>query len=304
MKNSFNYIFPFLGKSCLCTLLLLCFAAGNMTAQDEEGTTSRATNRPVRDIFESVWILENQTVMVPVKGTFEMDIHHRFSTVNNGYDDLWGLYAPGNIRLGFNYAPISKLYVGLGLTKEHMSWDFNIKYALLEQKKGGGMPFSMTYFGNMTVDGRDKKYFGKGSDRLSYFHQLILARKMTSKLSIQVSPSISYFNNVEGYLDENGEVQRKMKNAHFAVAFLGRYKITEKMAIIAGVDQPFTKHPTNNPYPNVSFGVDVTTSGHSFQVFFGNFSSIIPQRNNVFNQNDYKNGYFLLGFNITRVWNF
>lgn len=303
MKNSFNHILPLLWKFGLSALLLVCFSVSSLVAQDEAGTTAPATKKPVRDIFESVWILDNQTVMVPVKGTFEMDIQHRFGTVNNGFDDLWGIYAPGNIRLGFNYAPISKLYVGFGLTKERMQWDFNVKYALLQQMKSG-LPFSLTYYGNMAIDGRDNKFFGRNTDRLSYFHQLIFASKVLDKLSVQVSPSLTYFNNVEGYLDDNGEVQRKMENAHFAVAFMARYKITEKMAIIAGVDQPFTVHPTNNPYPNVSFGIDVTTSGHAFQVFLGNYSSITPQRNNVFNQNDYQNGYFLIGFNISRLWNF
>ncbi len=232
-----------------------------------------------------------------------MAVQHRFGTVKNGFDDLWGIYAPSNIRLGFNYAPISKLYLGFGLTKERMQWDFNIKYALLQQMKGGGMPFSLTYYGNMSVDGRDKKFFGRSTDRLSYFHQLILARKMTDRFSVQVSPSLSYFNTVEGYLDESGDVQKKMENAHFAVAVMGRYKITDGMAIIAGLDQPITQHPLNNPYPNICFGLEIATSAHAFQVFAGNFSSIVPQRNNVFNQHDYENGQFLIGFNITRLWN-
>ncbi|MBP6827973.1 MAG: hypothetical protein KA165_15530 [Saprospiraceae bacterium] len=303
MKNSFNNVFPFLLKAGSGICLLLCFMAGSLSAQDENATAETSTRKPVKNTFESALVIDNQTVMVPIKGTFEMDIQHRFGTVKNGYDDVWGLFAPSNIRLGFSYAPISKLYVGLGLTKERMKWDFSIKYALLQQMKGGGMPFSLTYFGNFAVDGRDKKYFGKGTDRLSFFHQLILARKVTEKFSLQVSPSLSYFNNVEGYLDENGDVQKKMDNAHFAVAFMGRYKITETMAIIAGADQPVTVHPTNNPYPNICFGLEITTSAHSFQVFAGNYSSIVPQSNNVFNQNDYKNGQFLIGFNITRLWN-
>jgi ferredoxin len=159
------------------------------------------------------------------------------------------------------------------------------------------------YYGNMVVDTRDKENFVSGTDRLSYFHQLIIARKITDKFSAQIAPSLSYYNNVEGYLDENGDIQKKMENAHFAIAFTGRYKITESMAILAGVDQPLTQHTTNNPYPNICFGLEIATSSHAFQVFAGNFSSIVPQSNNVFNQNDYENGQFLIGFNITKLWN-
>ena len=39
--------------------------------------------------------------MVPVKGTFEWDFQHRFGTVKNGSKDLWGVYGPANIRMGF-----------------------------------------------------------------------------------------------------------------------------------------------------------------------------------------------------------
>jgi len=48
----------------------------------------------------------------------------------------------------------------------------------------------------------------------------------------------------------------------------------------------------------------MNTSNHSFQVFAGNYNSILPQSNNVFNQNDFTKGQFLIGFNITRLWNF
>ena len=305
MKNSIDSIFPFIWKVGCSVVLMLCLMTGSLLAQDEEvAPATTVTRKPVRNTFENGYLMDNQTVMVPIKGTFEMAIQHRFGTVKNGYDDLWGIFAPSNIRLGFNYAPISNLYLGFGITKERKFWDFNIKYALLKQMKGGGLPFSLTYFGNMGIDGRDKKNFVKYADRLSYFHQLILASKITDKLSIQVSPSLTYFNNVEGYLDANGEVQRKMDHAHFAVAAMGRYKVTESMAILVGVDQPITDHPTNNPYPNVAFGLEITTSSHAFQVFAGNYSSIVPQLNNVFNQNDYQNGQFLVGFNITRLWNF
>lgn len=304
MKNLNDNILQILLKTGLCMGVLLCFTPGVLRAQDEENSATVQTSKPVKDIFESVWLIDNQSVMVPIKGTFEMDIQHRFGTVKNGYDDIWGIFAPGNIRLGFNYAPISKLFVGFGITKERLQWDFNIKYALLQQMKGGGMPLSVTYYGNMVVDSRDKKFFARGTDRLSYFHQLIIARKVTEKFSLQAAPSLSYFNNVEGYLDENGDIQKKMENAHFAVAVMGRYKITGGMAILAGLDQPITQHTTNNPYPNICFGLEMTTSAHSFQVFAGNYSGIVPQRNNVFNQNDYENGQFLIGFNITRMWNF
>lgn len=76
------------------------------------------------------------------------------------------------------------------------------------------------------------------------------------------------------------------------------------MALVANYDQPLTQHPTNNPHPSICFGLEMTTSAHAFQIFAGNYNSILPQNNNMFNQNDYTKGQFLIGFNITRLWNF
>ena len=48
----------------------------------------------------------------------------------------------------------------------------------------------------------------------------------------------------------------------------------------------------------------MTTSSHAFQVFMGNYNAIVPQYNNKFNQNDFRDWQFVIGFNITRLWNF
>lgn len=149
--------------------------------------------------------------MVPIKGTLEMDIQHRFGVVNNGYDDFYGVFAPSNIRLGFSYTFIENLQLGFGLTKERLQWDFNAKYALFRQAESGGWPFSLTYFGNFVVDTRGKENFVTGTDRLSYFNQLIFARKLTDRISIQVAPSLSHFNNVEGYKDAEGNIQKSWR---------------------------------------------------------------------------------------------
>jgi hypothetical protein len=74
---------------------LILFQA-NLSAQDStavaEITAAPKKVKPVKNTFQSIWIIDNQTVMVPVKGTFEMDIMHRFGTVQKGYDDFWGFF--------------------------------------------------------------------------------------------------------------------------------------------------------------------------------------------------------------------
>ena len=305
---------PIMLLSCLFLLQVTVNAQDDSTAVAEpEEATEPSKPKPVKNTFQSVWIIDNQTVMVPIKGTLEMDIMHRFGTVKNGYEDFWGFFAPSNIRLGVSYAPINKLNLGIGITKSHMLWDASAKYSIITQTKGV-YPLSITYYGNVAYDTRkdeDKSLFKYSSQRASFFNQLIIARKITDRLSLQVAPSVSHQNAVNGYYTKNDstgkETFQEMKHDHFAVAISGRYKLTNVTSIIVNYDQPLTKHATNNPNPNLAFGVEFNTSSHSFQLFVGNYFSLSPQNNNLYNNNDpltIKDREFLIGFNITRLWNY
>lgn len=313
-------------------LFSLCVAGStilfqqNVVAQDstvvaEEPVAKAARVRPVKNTFESIWIIDNQTVMVPNKGSFEMDIMHRFGTVKNGYDDFWGFFAPSNIRLGVDYAPVKNFNFGLGITKNNMLWDGSVKYSIIRQTKGI-YPVSVSYYANMAYDTRkdpDKSIFKYSTQRMSFFNQLIIARKFSDKLSVQIAPSVSHQNSVDGYYTKNDstgkDIFKKMKFDHYAVAVSARYKLTEVTSLMFNYDQPLTVHATNNPHPNLSVGFEFNTSGHAFQLFLTNYSGLSPQQNNLYNTNNpfgykdvagnkVKGGQFLIGFNITRLWSY
>uniref|UniRef100_UPI0035698309 DUF5777 family beta-barrel protein n=1 Tax=Lutibacter sp. TaxID=1925666 RepID=UPI0035698309 len=88
------------------------------------------------------------------------------------------------------------------------------------------------------------------------------------------------------------------------IAFGGRFKISPQTAIIFDYSQPLTQFEENNPHPGISIGTEFSTSGHSFQIFLTNYRGIVPQQNYMKNANDFFNGEFLIGFNITRNYNF
>lgn len=301
MKIHSNYINNIL-RGLAFTACLLTMASGSF-GQDAEETQKKEPVIPVERTFAGSFLNDNQSVMLPRKGAFEFVIQHRFGIVNNGYDDFFGLYAPSNIRLGFNYSFHNNLQLGIGFTKERKQWDGNLKVAIARQSQidGMGMPFSISYYGLMSIDTREKEgNFYSDGDRLSYFHQILLARKFSKEISLQIAPSLSWFNNVEGYVSADGSIKSKMNNAHFAIALSGSFAINYSTAIIFNYDQPITEHKTNNPHPNVSLGLQLATSSHNFQIYFGNYYSIVPQANNMFNQNDMNDGQFLIGFNISK----
>ena len=301
----------FLSYAGIATFALLLLNNGIVFGQTDEKTTSRADTSagkagvkktPVKNTFESILLIDNQTVMVPTKGTLEWDIQHRFGTVNNGYQDFYGIFAPALIRLGFEYVPAKDLQIGFGLCSERLQLDLNVKYAIVKQMKEG-MPVSITYFGNIVIDTRRGSNFVNGGDRLSYYDQLMVARKFCPKFSAQASLSLSHFNNVPGYYDANGVIRNTVKNDQFTFSLLGRYKVSNQMAVLVNYDQPLTQNPTNNPHPNVAVGLEIATSSHCFQIIVGNCQHILPQNNALYNQNDYTKGQYLLGFNMTKLWN-
>ena len=313
------------------SLLLLMSLTAIVYAQNTDSTTNETVEqstavkkvKPVKNTFENIWLIDNQTVMVPIKKSFEMDIMHRFGTLKKGYEDFYGFFAPSNIRLGFDYVPINNLLVGVSITKANMTWEGFAKYAILKQTKGK-YPVSVSYYSNISLDTRKKDNFINWSDRLMFFNQLLIARKITDKLSVQVAPSVSHLNVVNGYYKTSGSVADstykavvagEMKHDHFAIDIAVRYKIKQGMSLMFNYDQPLTKHATNNPSPNLSFGIEFTTSSHAFQLFFTNYYYMTPQRNNLFNKNNpidikglnditFHHENFLIGFNITRLWNY
>jgi len=304
---------------CLFLYSTTLYAQDSTSVAKQEAAPRKL--RPVKNTFESQFIIDDQTVMVPIKGTFGMNIMHRFGTVNKGYPDFWGLFAPSNIRLGVNYAPVNNLNVGIGIDKNDELWDGSAKYALLKQTNEK-YPVSITYYGDMAVDTRsdpDHSIFTHTTDRIISFNELIIARKINDKLSLQVAPNISHQNSVNGYYTKNDSsgttIFEEMKHDHFAVSLAGRYKLTQSTSILVDYTQPITQEPTNNSNPNLSFGFEFSTSGHTFQVFMGNYSMLNPAQNNLFNTNSpfaytqadgtkVKGGMFMIGFNITRLWNF
>jgi len=328
MKTQIKNLSYGTGLAKVCVLAAFCLSVCNVMAQDtkavaQKDTTVKAAPATadstaaapvkkkksyVKDTFDGSYIIDNQTVMVAIKGTFEFDIQHRFGTVNNGFTDLFGIFAGATMKLGFNYVPVKNLQIGFDATNENMLVDLNLKYAILKQTKSGSMPVSVTFFGNAVMDTRKKDattVFVTTGDRFSYFDEIIIARKFSDNVSIQVAPSVSHFNDLLGYIDPNtNQVRPILKNDNFSISASGKFKISDGMSLIANYDQPLTQNPANNPHPNLSFGIEMRTSGHDFEVFFGNYSSLMPQNNNVYNQNDYKKGEFLIGFNISRLWNF
>lgn len=265
----------------------------------QEEAQSQEKSKPVRFTFGTTILIDNHTVATPYKGGLELEIHHRFSLIEN-YHNLFGIFGSANTRIGMNYGITDRLMIGAGTTKDYKLQDIQWKYLILQQTEDNNMPVSLSYYGNIVADLRKKEAFGPAASykeihRLSYFTQLIVARKINEKFSVQIAPSMAYFNSVPRMSDTTG-----YKNLNFGLSAGARANLFGSHSLLLEYDQLLTKQDLDEqPKPNLSLGWEINTATHTFQIFVANYSQIINQRNLVFNTNNFSKGDYLVGFNIT-----
>jgi len=284
-------------------ILLLVFLIIPFITFSQEGKDSVVVkDKPERAAFESSFIIDNPTNVLFDKNTLEVQMGHRFGVINGDNNDMAGFWGDSNIRIGLSYAILDRLTIGYGTTRKNRLQDFNWKLSLLRQTRANKMPISLSYYGNFVVDARKpENRFYYIQQRYSFFNQLIIAKRFSPNVSLQLAPSVSHYNSV----------QEGMENDRVSIAFGGRIKVSPNTAILFDYSQPITQFDNLDPesevnlnLPGISLGVEFATSAHAFQIFLTNYDGIVPQQNNMYNRNDFFDGGVLVGFTITRLYNF
>jgi len=292
-------------KKCLPVLVGLfpavLFAQENAQDVKTDSTTEvvKPVKKYVKNTFENSVLINTQTVEAPHQKSLDFIIQHRFGVVKDA-TDLYGFFAPSNIRLGLTYGLTDRASIGVGVTKNNYLLDLQYKYIFLKQTKGAGMPISLAWFGNISrsmkeddeFNNQDNKYVA--DNRLSYFNEIMVARKFNANISVQLAFTYSYFN-----LLDSG-----MEHTNYGLQLAARYKVTPQGSVMLDYGYPITKSFLNPAKPTLGFGYEIATSGHTFQVFFCTADGISNQMMQVYNQNDITKRQFLIGFNITRQWGF
>jgi hypothetical protein len=145
-------------KRLIIGFIFIMSGIGMVQAQDSV-PEQPAQKQLAKAAFESGIFIADQTVTLPPAKSFELVIQHDFGTIQEHWSDLYGLWGSSNIRIGFNYTITKDLQVGFGTTKFKMLQDFNIKYILARQQKGG-FPLTITLFGNVAVNAMNKSTLG------------------------------------------------------------------------------------------------------------------------------------------------
>ena len=145
-------------RRLLLGIIFMISNLGMVIAQDsiqEKPTRKLLEKTP----FESGYFIADQTVSMPVAKTLEVVIQHDFGTIQKHWPDLFGIWGGSDIRIGFNFTITKDLRIGFGSTKLKTFQDFNVKYVLARQRKEG-FPVTISFFGNVGIDCRNKSLLG------------------------------------------------------------------------------------------------------------------------------------------------
>jgi hypothetical protein len=287
-------------------LFLLFFLTGSGFLFGQDSTSVVNERKPIaKTPFESGYFIADQTVSMPVAKTLEFIIQHDFGTIQNHWKDLGGLWGASNISFGLNFTLTKSLMIGLATTKNKVIQSGQLKYTFAHQRTGG-FPLTMAYYGNAALNCTDKSVFGsdyKFTDRFSYFHELLIARRFGPKVSLQLGIGWVHYNTVDSTMKETHKYSQ-YKNDNLNISGIGRLKVTPQTSIILSYSQPMLTYLNTTPWPNFGVGVEISTSTHCFQIFMTSAQGLVPQETIMYNNNNPYNGAILLGFNITRLWSF
>lgn len=249
--------------------------------------------------FKSTRIINAQSIEAMAPGQMDLRISHRFGTLNSGGYNFFGL-DQANMHLGFDFGVFKWLMIGIGRGSYEKTFDGFAKFALLKQSSGAKvMPVSVSLFSSValkTLKWPDQTVTNYYSSRLSYVAQVLIARKFSESLSIELTPSYVHRNLVTTELDPNDL---------FSLGAGGRIKLTRRISLNAEyfyIINP-TKNMTPQIYDPISVGVDIETGGHVFQLFMTNSLGTIEKQFIGETTGQWKNGDIHFGFNISRVFN-
>ena len=249
-----------------------------------------------------------QSTEMVSKGVKQVLISHHFSYLWNkdaGRQNLAQFFGinsgVAHTYVSFDYSPASFLNLGVALAggSKYEAW---AKFKLLRQQTGlKNIPVSMALYSlgavNTATDG-DINFAG---NRFTFMNQLLIARKFSDKLSLQLSPTWIHYNVVPYGINNSNEV--------FSMGVQGKYKMTGTLNLTMEYSRQLNMYENIitkngailNYQPDLlSVGLEINTGGHLFQFYIGstNESSNISQLSR--NTSVIKDGNFAFGFTINR----
>jgi hypothetical protein len=247
--------------------------------------------------FKAPRLINGQSVETIGKNGLNIIISHRFGNLNSGKDNFFGI-DESHIRIGFEYGVCERFDIGIGRSRDQKLVDGYLKYKLLRQSSGAvNMPFTISVYTSVAVR-TDKGLVPTRNysltNRLNYVYELLMARKISEQISLQLMP---------GIIHRNLTANEQSPNIVTYTGIGGRVKLTSRISLNAEYYYNWTKYISDHYINPLSFGFDIETGGHVFQLHFSNSRAMQEKMMIPENTSDWLKGGFGFGFNIIRHFN-
>ncbi len=279
-------------------IILLCLYIQVAQAQQKsmlnELSDSSYYTQKISGAFKSTRVINAHSTEMLGKGNMDVRILHRFGMVNLGVKQLFGL-DQASMRMGIDYGITKNIMVGLGRSTFRKELDAFAKFRILQQSKGyNSVPvFLLTAIGTtIWTEPSFDSIKPSTSDRTTYYCQLIVGKKITPAISLQLSPIVLYSNRAENVGSSNTVV---------ALGGGGRIKFSKRMAFT--FDYHHRLGPTTVGYKSpLSAGIDIETGGHVFQLHFSNAVGMNERAYISQTSSSFFKGEIRFGFNLSRIF--
>lgn len=290
MKTEKKYIVFF----CLLGLLNLTYGQDLLSTLEKEYPDSTYL---VQATFKTTRIGLGHSIETRKTGSLELSANTRFWNIPQRTQAF--LADRVSTRFGLSYAFSDRFTLGTGVTTFDGIFDTYAKYRILQQvSQGKGSPFGLTLLQNASVRTDPNRTINQSdsfSEKLSFTTQLLLARKFTRNLSLQISPTFVY---------RNSSLSEDDPTSHFAVGFGGRYRIGGHVSVTS--EYFYLANPVESveTFDAFSIGVNWELTDLILQFNLSNSHNIaedafITQTRNNFNTRD---GNLFFGFNVTYIF--
>lgn len=250
------------------------------------------TKEKVTSTFKALKIVNLESTKLAAKKDLYFVVAHRFGSVKDGFEGFYGL-DNANTQIKFIYGLTDGL--NISAARSEFAYDFATKYMLLPQIKDG-FPVAVVGFNSLSINNTLKENLYpklEFKNRLTYVAQLLISRKFSERLSLEIVPT---------FFHENFVQETEQNNSQYALGFGGRYKFTKRLSLNVDYAAHLNRAP-NSLYKNpLSIGFDIETGGHVFQMHFTSSQAIDEAGYLGRTTGDWIKGDFFFGFNLARIF--
>ena len=275
------------------------FVLSSLSSKAQEIDLFKIKDEKTKDIttatFKASRVVNGQSIENVGNGVLYLKILHRFGNISTGAYELFGL-DQASMRMGLDYGVNKRLMVGIGRSTFEKQYDAFFKYKLIQQQTGlKEIPVSVSMVSTIIYkslkSNPNAEYITYNSDRYSYAHQLLIARKFNDYFSLQLSPTLIHYNIV---------ASSTIPNDFTSLGISFRQRISKRVNFTTEYFYRIDK--LDGYYDPLTLGVDIETGGHVFQLHVTNSTGMTERTFINETTGSWGNGALRFGFNLTRAF--